>query len=175
MMVLGPDPDNVIDYIHGYEEGTQHSCNFTALSRKLLTEKYKINYSNDSWSGQIKRLAEKSSKPWNRMFKEVAIEIIANECNGQLTDDLKEIITSRSRSLINQIEGVLYEGWEERWLELSPATDYFQDQLWSSKEQKIIQTITEAIHSGTVFADPKKRIPSPVLRALLVQFNDIST
>ena len=60
-MFINPvDDKNVVSFIHGYELGTKHKCSFTKLSKQLLTDKYKINYSNDGWPGQITRLAKKT-------------------------------------------------------------------------------------------------------------------
>ena len=95
-MFINPvDDRNVVSYIHGYEAGTKHRCDFTRLTKQLLTDKYKITYSNDGWPGQVTRLAKKLSLNWVIVFKRTALEILADERNGGLDKEMSAILKKR--------------------------------------------------------------------------------
>lgn len=75
-MFIDPvDDKNIVSFIHGYEIGSK--CDFTRICKQLLIDKYRINYSNDGWPGQIKRLSEKHSQSWVMTFKNIGLEIIS--------------------------------------------------------------------------------------------------
>ncbi len=103
-MFINPvDDKNVVSYIHGYETGTKHKCDFTQLSKQLLTDKYKIGYSSDGWPGQITRLAKKLSLNWVTTFKRTALEIVADERHGGLDKAMTAILKKRVISLIGRV------------------------------------------------------------------------
>lgn len=175
-MVVHPyNADAVINFVQGYEYGTKNACNFTQLSKKLLSEKYKIQSSSDGWCGQIGRLADKNAQSWIFTFKQITLEIISNESNGVLSDYDKESFIINTSTLIDQIDRTLYDGWVERWLDVAAVDTYFPNQLWSSAQLEIINLISQEIKSNNIYADPAKKTPSSQLTALMLRFKSIDT
>ena len=71
-----PDKERIISFIDGYETGTNNKCDFTQLLKEFISNKYKINGSNEGWPRQIDLLSKKLSLTWIETFKIIGMEII---------------------------------------------------------------------------------------------------
>ncbi len=175
-MYINPiDENNVVSFIHGYELGTKHKCDFTQLIKQLLTDKYKINYSSDGWPGQITRLSKKLTLNWGTTFKRIALEIVAGEQQNGLDKSMQEILKSRIVSLLGRINpiGDIYfnDNWTEEWLILCPVKSNWFKQLWTDKEWITIKSIDKLIQSDNIFQNKDKKIPTPELQKLKEQYD----
>ena len=175
-MFINPvDDKNVESFVHGYELGTKHRCDFTQLSKQLLTDKYNIRYSSDGWSGQITRLAKKLSLSWVTTFKRTALEIVANERYGGLNKEMTEILRKRIVSLIGRINALgdpwFNDSWTEEWLSLCSAKSKWFKQLWSDNEWTIIKSIEKLVQADNIFTNKGNHLPSEQLLKLKVRFD----
>jgi hypothetical protein len=168
-MFINPvDDKNVISFIHGYELGTKHRCDFTQLSKQLLTDKYRINYSGDGWSGQITRLAKNLSLSWISTFKRTAVEIVANEQHGGLDKAMAEILKKRIVSLIGRVNALGDSGsndsWTEEWLSLCSVKSKWFRQLWTDNEWTIVKSIDKQVQADNIFTKKGNHIPEQLLK-----------
>lgn len=175
-MFINPvDDKNVVSFIHGYELGAKHRCDFTQLSKQLLIDKYKINYSSDGWPGQITRLAKKLSLSWVTTFKRTALEIIADEGQGGLEKTMKATLKKRIETLIGRINASgdigFNENWTEEWLSLCSAKSKWFKQLWTKSEWTIIKSIDKHVQSDNIFNNKSDHIPTPELIKLKEQYD----
>ena len=175
-MFINPvDDKNVVSFIHGYEVGTKHKCDFTQLSKQLLTDKYKINYSSDGWPGQITRLAKKESLSWVTTFKRTALEIVADTRHGGLDKALAEILKKRIVSLIERVKVLgdpwFNDSWKEEWVSLFSVKSNWSKQMWTDKEWAIVKSIDKHVQADNVFSKKGDHIPTPQLLKLKDQFD----
>jgi hypothetical protein len=176
-MFINPvDDNNVVSYIHGYEAGTKHKCDFMQLSKQLLTDKYKIKYSSDGWSGQITRLAKKLSLNWITTFKRTALEIVADEQYDGLDKAMTAILKKRIISLIGRVNELggdpwFNESWSEEWLSLCSIKHKWFKQLWTDNEWTIIKSIDKHIQSDNIYSNKSEHIPTLELLKLKEQFD----
>ena len=175
-MLINPvDDKNVVSYIHGYEAGTKNKCNFTHLSKQLLTDKYKVSYSSDGWWGQISRLAKKLSLNWVTTFKRIALEIVADEQHGGLDKAMRKILKKRIVSLIGRINALgdtwFNDSWSEEWLSLCSTKSKWFKQLWDDNEWTIIKSIDKQVQDDNIFSKKGNNIPTPQLIKLKEQFD----
>jgi len=178
-MYINPvDDKNVISFISGYELGTKHKCDFTELSKRLLTDKYKISYSNDGWPGQIGRLAKKKSLSWLSTFKEIALEIIADEQNGGLDKAMMKILKTRIVSLIGRVNALgdtwFNDSWAEEWLSLCLIKSNWFKQIWDNDEWLIIKSIHKEVQGENIFAKKGYNIPTLQLIKLKAQYDRLA-
>ena len=169
------DDRNVVSYIHGYEAGTKHRCDFTRLTKQLLTDKYKITYSNDGWPGQVTRLAKKLSLNWVIVFKRTALEILADERNGGLDKAMSAILKKRIVSLIERVNELgapwFNDIWTEEWLSLCSIKHKWFKQLWTYEEWTIIKSIDKLVNADNVFISKGRHIPTLELVRLKEQYD----
>lgn len=175
-MFINPvDDKNVVSFIHGYELGTKHKCDFTQLSKQLLTDKYKINYSSDGWPGQITRLAKKLSLSWVTTFKRTALEIVANERHGGLDQAMTAILKKRIGTLIGRVNALgdpcFNDSWTEEWLSLCSVKSKWFKQLWTDNEWTIIKSIDKHVQADNIFNNKSDHIPTPELIKLKEQYD----
>lgn len=175
-MFINPvDDKNIVSFIHGYEAGAKNKCDFTQLSRQLLTDKYKISYSNDGWPGQITRLSKKKSWSWVVTFKNIALEVVADKRHGGLDKKLTEILKSKIISLIERIQPLgdicFNDSWAEAWLSLCPVKDAWFKHLWGNDEWLIIKSITKQVQADKIFSEKDKQIPTEKLLKLKYQYD----
>ena len=76
MFIFVQDRNNIVSYLHGYEEGRLKRCLFLKLLSEMIAKKYSIRYSSDGWWGQLDRLSKKLKKSWEDTFQLVALEIL---------------------------------------------------------------------------------------------------
>jgi hypothetical protein len=179
MFISPVDNKNVISYLHGYEAGTKHKCDFTQLLKQLLTDKHKISYSSDGWWGQISRLAQKLSLSWVTAFKRTALEVLADEQYGGLDNEMKEILKKRIQWLIERINALgdtwFNESWTEEWLSLCPTKSKWFKQMWTDNVWIIIKTIDNHVRSGNIFSNKSDHIPTAELLKLKVQYDETAS
>jgi hypothetical protein len=169
-MYINPmDDKNAVSFIHGYEIGTKHRCDFTQLISKYIADKYKITQSNDGWSEQIERLAQKLSLSWMRTFKKITLEIIATEDMG-LDEEMRKILKTRITSLIDRINELgdpwFNENWVQEWLSLCPIKSKWFKPLWIGKEWPIIKAIDKEVQLNNIFSKKGNYIPTEQLLKL---------
>jgi hypothetical protein len=175
-MFINPvDDQNVVSFIHGYELATKHKCNFTKLSKQLLTDKYKINYSSDGWPGQITRLAKKLSLSWITIFKRTALEIVADERHGGFDKAMMEILKKRIVSLLGRVNALgdtsFNDSWTEEWLSLCSVKSKLFKLLWTDNEWTIIKSIDKHVQADNIFNNKSDHIPTPELIKLKEQYD----
>jgi hypothetical protein len=175
-MFINPVEDkNVVSYIHGYQAGTKHKCDFTQLTKQLLTEKYKITYSSDGWPGQVTRLAKKLSLSWVIVFKRTALEILADERNGGLDKAMLAILKKRIISLIERVNALgapwFNDSWTEEWLSLCSIKHKWFKQAWTDKEWTIIKSIDKLVNADNIFISKGQHIPTQELIKLKEQYD----
>ncbi len=155
MYIHPQDENNIVSFIHGFESGTKSKCNFSRLSKELLSEKYKIEYLSDGWPGQIKRLADKLSISWTVTFKRISFEIIANESSA-FEKEIAQILKKRVSELISRINinghPSFNQSWKDEWASLCSIKSAWFKQLWTDSELKIIKAIDSQIRTGNIYA-----------------------
>jgi hypothetical protein len=156
MFIHPLEADSAINFIHGYETGTRDQCDFTKQLRQLLSDKYKLAYSNDGWPGQIRSLAKKRSSTWLIIFRRLTLETIATEEGGSLDESQQAILKTRILSLIEKKSTPppqLSPGWVEDWLSLCAVKSGWFKQLWTSKEWTVIRAIDKLVQAeGRIIA-----------------------
>jgi hypothetical protein len=175
-MYISPvDDKNVISFIHGYQLGTIHKCDFTELVKQLLIRKHKIKWGSDGWPGQITRLANKKSLSWVVTFKRTALEIVTDSRNGGLDKALAEILKKRIVSLIEHIEASGHswfnDSWREEWLSLCSVKSKWFKPIWTDKEWAIVKSIDKHVQAGDVFSKKGDHLPTQQLLKLKAQFD----
>jgi hypothetical protein len=171
-MYINPvDDKNVVSFIYGYELGRKKKCDFTKLSKELLIEKYKIQYSNDGFPGQITRLAKKLSLNWVTTFKRIALEIVVDERQGDLDKVMMEILRTRIISLLKRVDQLgdicFNDNWTEEWLTICPVKSKWCKQLWTDIEWKTIKSIDKLIQADSIFDSiDKKRLALELLEII---------
>lgn len=174
MFIYPVDNNNMMSFIHGYEAGTKHKCNFTLLLKHLLTDKYKIKYSNTGLAGQVSRFSEKLSLSWVITFKRYALEILADEQNGGLDKAMKATLKNRILSLVGRINehnsSWFNDNWIEEWLSLCLIKHKWFKQIWTAYEWPVIKSIDKHIKPDNVYSKKRKHIPKQELLILKERF-----
>jgi hypothetical protein len=174
MYVHPIDENNVVSYIHGYENGTELKCDFTQLIRQHLTDLLGIPYLSDGWPGQIKRFANKKYIPWLVAFKQIGFAVLLDfEKNEGLDSEVQEMI---KRRIIGLIEGINEKGdpwfgrtWSEDWESVCLTKNKWFQEIWSKKEFQVIKAIHTEVNNGRVVEDWKQNYKP---RAKLVELRD---
>ena len=76
MFVTQLDRNNLVSFLTGYEIGKQNKNRITENISDLIANKYKIEYRNTGWPGQITELSNKFSLSWVETFKVIVQEIL---------------------------------------------------------------------------------------------------
>jgi hypothetical protein len=82
MFIFVQDKNNIVSYLHGYEEGRLKRCLFSRLLSEMVADKYSVRYSSDGWWGQLDRLSKELNKSWEDTFRLVALEILEPTANS---------------------------------------------------------------------------------------------
>ena len=149
MYIQHQDEFNIVSFVNGFQLGTKNKCDFTQLIRERLSKKYKIQYSNDGWPGQITRLSQKNLTSWTITFKKVGLEIIFGEV--MTNKQSNQIIKSRLEELLKQInltDDVWFnDHWRNEWSSFCATKDNWFKKIWTAKQLKIIKAIDILIMS----------------------------
>ena len=170
MMVYPTATDSLVNFIHGYETGRKKKFNFIPLLQEFITVNYKIKPTNLGWPQQLTTLAEKKGISWMIVFKQITLEVIVQECDGNLEQPLKRMLVKRITSLIEHIRNPLYDNWSINWQGITATNKKWFKQLWNNKELKIIKAITREIKVNNLYANPITKTPSIKLLALKNKF-----
>ena len=175
MYIYPMDDKNVVSFIHCYELGTKNKCDFTLLSKEMLSDKYRIHYGNDGWSGQITRLAKKLSLNWVTTFKRIVLEIVADERQGGLDKAMMEVLRTRILSLLERVNplGDIYfnDNWTEEWLALCPVKSKWFKQLWTDNEWTTIKSIDKLMQADSIFNSKDEKKPTLELLEIIEKYN----
>ena len=167
MYVSTVDENNVTSFIAGLEIGSNNH-DLTNLLRKHLEETLKVNYSSDGWPGQIKRYSDKIFIPWTSAFKQVCLEVIAND--GGLDDEMQKLIRSRILGLIDRVQEDgdpwFNRSWIEEWNSLFDTKSSWLQKLWTDDEYKTLCGIDMEVKNNKVFKDWKPFRPTKLLSDL---------
>jgi hypothetical protein len=167
------DENGITSFISGFESASNENCGFTMLVRKRLEEKMAVPYSADGWNGQIRRYAYKKHISWPTAFKQIGLEVIAGE--GELDDEMQEIVRSRIVSLINRISenGApgFDRGWIEEWISLAAIKSEWFKKLWTGDELIAIRLIGREIKNDKIFIDWKPFRPTNKLLGVKRKFD----
>lgn len=179
MYIHPVDDKNIVSFIHGYELGANGKCQFSELIKQHLIGKFKVNYSNDGWPGQISRLAKKQSLSWETTFTRVTLEILSDDSHGGFDEEMKMALKKRVETLIDRInaDGNVWfnENWTEEWLSLySVKSNWFQ-QLWTEKELVVLISIDNLVHEDCVFVNRTDFLPTSELLILKLQFDQFKS
>jgi hypothetical protein len=178
MYIYPVDDKNIESFIHGYELGTKQKCDFTTLSKQYLIDNFKIIYSNDGWPGQIKRLAKKKSTSWVVTFKQIALNIIAEEQNSESLTLLKKILKPRIESKIERINMLgnpwLNDSWVEEWLSLCLVKRDWFKKIWNNEEFLIIESIQKLVQNKKAFEEGSQNIPTQKLLDLKERYQKLT-
>jgi hypothetical protein len=173
MYVLFVDENGITSFIFGFESASNENCGFTMLIRKHLEEKLAVPYSTDGWNGQIKRYAYKKHVSWPTAFKQIGLEVIAGE--GELDDEMQEIVRSRIISLIERIsengDPWFDRSWIEEWISLAATKSKWFKKLWTVDELFAIRLIEREIKSNKIFIDWKPFRPTNKLLEIKRKFD----
>nr|GFC69501.1 hypothetical protein [Tanacetum cinerariifolium] len=122
MYIHPKEASSVVNFITGYEIGTRDECDFTEQLKQLLSDKYKVDYSSDGWTGQIKRLAKRRHSTWLILFRRLTLELIVNDEGDGLDETqqafLKAMVIGRLEQLMEIGTVGFREYWVEDWLSL---------------------------------------------------------
>ena len=175
MYIHPVDENNIVSFIHGYELGTNGKCQFPDLIKHHLIGKYRVNYSNDGWPGQISRLAKKQSLSWETTFTRVTLEILSDESHGGFDEEMKTALKKRIETLIDRInvDGNKWfnEYWKEEWMSICSIKSNWFQQLWTEKELVVLISIDNLVHEDCVFLNRTDFLPTLELLNLMDQFN----
>jgi hypothetical protein len=175
MYVNPVDEKSIISFIHGYELGTKHKCDFTQLIKHLIAHKYKIKHSSDGWEGQITRRAETLSLSWVATFKMTAMEIVAGKQHGGLNAAMAKALKTNIESLFGRIDcrgdSWFNESWIEGWLSLSMIKSKLFRPLWDDDEWTVIGSVIKLVQAKKIFGGNDSNNPMPELIKLKDQFH----
>jgi hypothetical protein len=170
MYVNPVEASTITSFITGYEVGIGNKSRFTKLVSDLISDKYKVSYSNDGWPGQIKLLARKRHTTWVIIFKKITLEVIVNAEGGSLTTKQQEAVKRKiTTGIIDQAVptgGPCFENWVEEWPALCDVKSSWFKQLWSRQEWVIIKAIDKLVQTNSIFEVEDQRQPSAMLLQL---------
>jgi hypothetical protein len=175
MYIHPVDENNIVSFIHGYELGTNGKCQLSELIKQHLIGKYKVNYSNDGWPGQISRLAKKQLFSWETTFTRVTLEILSDDSHGGFDEEMKMVLKKRVETLIDRInvKGNIWfkVNWREEWLSLCSVKSNWFQKIWTDKELKLLIAIDKLVQTDSVFENKKDFLPTAELLNLKEQIN----
>ncbi|MFN6076049.1 MAG: hypothetical protein ACK476_17385 [Fluviicola sp.] len=179
MYIHPVDENNIVSFIHGYELGANGKCQFSELIKKHLIGKYKVNFSNDGWPGQISRLAKKQSLIWEMTFTRVTLEILSDESHGGFDEKMKRAFKKRVETLIDRInaDGNIWfnENWTEEWLSLCSIKRNWFQKIWTENELQLLIAIDKLVQTDSVFENKTDFLPTTELLNLKEQFDQFKT
>lgn len=173
MYIYPINKDTITSYVNGFIVARKGNFKLTELIRNLLTSKYKIQYSNLGWVGQVEKFAEKLKINWENAFKIVTLEIIFND--SILDSEVVKLYKSRINTLIDRIEvGHLYFGevWMDEWKTICLVKKKWFRNLWTNQEIKILSKIDKEIRNERIYKNKKKRIPTDILIECKIRFTE---